>query len=163
MCFYIRLSQNKTLTCHPERAKPAKFCVVEACRAEQNRGTPPSGVTTGSINAYNNLPRANELFQIHKRQRKTWVCANILRREIRPSFVGSPFGLRGVAQSLPDRLRSFSAMTAGGMFCGRSSFVGDGLARPVFRACRLRGGVRLFVGGAILAAARSHSRSDITP
>ena len=65
----------------------------------------------------------------------------------------------GFAESLG---RSCAQDDRGGMFCGRSSFVGDGLARPVFRACRLRGGVRLFAGGAILAAARSHSRSDIT-
>ena len=31
-------------------------------------------------------PLANELFPVHKRQKRTRVCANILRREIRPCF-----------------------------------------------------------------------------
>ena len=34
----------------------------------------------------NSFPRANESFRAHKRQRRTRVCANILRREIRPCF-----------------------------------------------------------------------------
>ena len=108
------------------------------------------------------FPRANELFRVHKRHNRTRACANILRREIRPCFASVALRV-SQGRYAPGSLAILLNDDRGGCFSDMRSFVGDGLARPVFRACRLRGGVRLFAGGAILAAARSHSRSDITP
>ena len=79
MCFYILLSQNKTPIGHPERTKYAKLFAVE--RSEQQKVEERS-----DEEIYKRLPqafpRANELFRVHKRYKKTQVCANILRREI---------------------------------------------------------------------------------
>ena len=92
--------KTKTLTCHPERTKYAKFCVGEKPQSGASGAKPRNGATRSDDGIYERLPiafpRANELFRMHKRQRKTRVCANILRREIRPSFVGSPYGLHKV-------------------------------------------------------------------
>ena len=111
--FLHRLPPNKPSVGHPERAQLAKLFAVE-----ESHGVAPSGKKSSRLRrrdlrtVTNSFPRAKELFRVHKRQRKTRVCANILRREIRPSFVGAPFGLREVV-SLPDCLQSYSAMTAG--------------------------------------------------
>ena len=99
--FFIRLSFNKISVGHPERAQLAKLFAVE-----ESHGVAPSGKKSSRLRrrdlrtVTNSFPRVKQLFRLNKRQRMTRVCATILRREIRPSFVGAPFGLREVV-SLP--------------------------------------------------------------
>ena len=112
-CFAVCVSKDthktKTLTCHPERTKYAKLFAVE--RSEQQKVEPLAAKR--SINAYNSFPRANELFRVHKRHRKTRVCANILRREIRLMLrISRPTGF---VRSLCSRTQDDRE----GMFCGK--------------------------------------------
>ena len=72
------------------------------------------------------FPRANELFRVHKRQKKAQACANILRREIRPCFAS--VALR-VSQG---RYAPMFKMTAGGCFA-----VGGCCGRPMGAPTRL--------------------------
>ena len=66
----------------------AKFCVVEACRAEQNRGMEQATGARNDDGIYERLPIAF-LGQMNcsactNAKRRTRVCANIVCREIRP-------------------------------------------------------------------------------
>ena len=45
-------SKAKRLSTVPNCGTQSKFCVGEACRAGQNRGTPQRGATKGSIKGY---------------------------------------------------------------------------------------------------------------
>ena len=97
LCFYIRLSLNKTSVGHPERTQYAKFCVGEKPQSGASGAKPRNGATRNDDGIYKRLPIAflgqMNCSECTNAQKRTRVCANIVCREIRSCLrIGRPTG-----------------------------------------------------------------------